>query len=128
MRLIALGVVLLGLAGCSGTSVTPPSTFIVFFNANSSVLTPEANKTIDQAATAIKHVRPSTIAIAAGNGSGNNLKLAEPRYRIVRQALEAKGVSSAVIAEASLPSEGAQVTESGNQRVEILLGLTSLTR
>jgi outer membrane protein OmpA-like peptidoglycan-associated protein len=127
MRLIALSIIVLGLAGCSATSNTPPSTFIVFFNANSAVLTQEANQTIDQAATAIKRVLPSTVAIAAGIGSRINLSLAEPRYRVVRQALETKGVSPALIAQASLPRDGAQATESGNQRVEVILGKTGLT-
>ncbi len=33
-------------------------------------------------------VRPATVAIAAADGAGNNLRLARPRYAAVRQALE----------------------------------------
>lgn len=119
-RSIALAA-LLALAACS-TSSAPPSSFNVFFNANSAALTPEATTIIEQAVAAIKQVQPATVAIAAGSGAGSNLRLAQPRYVAVRQALEAKGVSSALIAQASLPATGAAVNETGNQRVEIILG------
>ena len=108
------------LAGCS-TVPSTSSTFIVFFNANSSVIAPEALVAVDQAATAIKRNRPGTVAIAAGIAAGNNLRLAPGRYAAVRQALEARGVESRLIAQASLPSSDAAITETGNQRVEIIL-------
>jgi len=119
-RSIALAA-LLALAACT-TPGAPRMSFNVFFNANSASLTPEANSLIAQAVIAIKQVRPATIAIAAGTGAGSNLRLAQPRYVAVRQALEAKGVPSNLIAQASLPATGAAVNEIDNQRVEIILG------
>jgi outer membrane protein OmpA-like peptidoglycan-associated protein len=119
-RIIGL-IALLVLASCSVPGA-PPASFNIFFTANSAVLTPEASAAVDQAAAAIKQTHPSTVAIAAGAGAGNNLRLAQPRYAAVRQALEAKGVSPTLIAQASLPASGAAVNETGNQRVEIILG------
>jgi outer membrane protein OmpA-like peptidoglycan-associated protein len=116
------GVLLLALTGCSSmSSGPPPSTFIIFFYANSTDLLSDAATEIGRAAAAIKNVHPRTAAIAAGGASGSNLLLAEPRYLAVRQALIGKGVSSSLIAEASLPKEGIQITETANQRVEIIL-------
>lgn len=125
MRNGVFGLFLVALTGCSSmSSGPPPSTFILFFYANGTDLSSDAVTEIDRAAAAIKNVHPSTVAIAAG-GAGSNLLLAEPRYRAIRQALIGKGVSPSLIAEASLPKEGIQITESANQRVEIILGTAS---
>jgi outer membrane protein OmpA-like peptidoglycan-associated protein len=121
MRAVSIFTGLLLLGACTTASQAPAS-FNIFFAANSAVLTPEAIAAVDQAAVAIKSVRPTTVAIAAGVASGSNLRLARPRYSVVRQALEARGVASALIAQASLPDSGAAVSETGNQRVEIILG------
>jgi outer membrane protein OmpA-like peptidoglycan-associated protein len=121
MRRLAVLMGFIAVAACS-TPVAPPSSFNIFFTANSAALTPEAITAIDRAAAVIKQARPATVAIAAGVASGNNLRLARPRYTAVRQALETRGVSAAIIAQASLPDSGAEVTETGNQRVEIILG------
>ena len=119
MRKIVM-ICLLLVAACSTPST--PSSIIVFFNANSSVLTPEALASIKDAANAIKRDKPAMVVIAAGAAAGRNLQLAKPRYAAVRQALEAKGVAPSLIAQASLPSSGVVVSETGAQRVEIILG------
>ena len=99
-----------------------PSSYFVFFNANSSALTPEAATSINDAANAIRRHKPAMVVIAAGAAVDRNLQLAKSRYAAVRQALEAKGVAPSLIAQASLPSGGVVVSETGAQRVEIILG------
>ena len=119
MRKIVL-ICLLLMTACSTRST--PSSFIVFFNPNSAALTPEAVASISGAANAIKRDKPAMVVIAAGAAAGRNLQLAKPRYAAVRQALEEKGVAPSLIAQASLPSSGVVVSETGAQRVEIILG------
>jgi outer membrane protein OmpA-like peptidoglycan-associated protein len=121
MRAIALFMALLLVAGCSSTSGPGPSSFLVFFPANSVELTKEAATSLDQAAVAIKSTRPTSVIIGAGTGKGSNLKLAEPRFAAVQHGLEARGVSATLIARASLPQTEAKAGEVGNQRVEIIL-------
>jgi outer membrane protein OmpA-like peptidoglycan-associated protein len=123
IRAAAIGLALLLLVACSTASTTTASTFIVFFHAGSADLTREASASIDRAASAINRSRPTTVAIAAGVAKGNNLVLAEPRFQSVRQALEAKGVKPSLIARASLPDIDANAGETGDQRVEIILGM-----
>ncbi|MBV9549785.1 MAG: hypothetical protein JO256_08955 [Alphaproteobacteria bacterium] len=122
MRKLFVLLALLLLGACATTPAPLPSTFLIFFNANSAALTPEASSVIEQAVTAIKQRKPATVAIGAGAGAGSNLRLAGPRQAAVRQALQAAGVNPALLAPASLPNSGAEVRENGNQRVEIILG------
>ncbi len=122
MRALAWSMVLLIVAACTVTSGPPPSSFLVFFPANSVELTKEASASLDQAAAAIKSTRPASVVVAAGTGKGSNLKFAEPRFETVQGGLEARGVPASLIAHASLPQIGAISSEVGNQRVEIILG------
>jgi outer membrane protein OmpA-like peptidoglycan-associated protein len=124
MRALAWSIALLVVAGCTGISSTGPgpSSFLVFFPANSVELTKEAATSLDQAAAAIKNSRPASVVVGAGTGKGSSLKLAEPRFAAVQHGLEARGVPPKLIARASLPQTEAKTGEVGNQRVEIILG------
>jgi outer membrane protein OmpA-like peptidoglycan-associated protein len=121
MRALALSMALLVVAGCTVTSGPGPSSFLVFFPANSVELTKEAAASIDRAAAAIKSTRPASVIVGAGTGKGSNLKLAEPRFSAVQHGLEARGVPAKLVVRASLPQTEAKTGEVGNQRVEIIL-------
>jgi outer membrane protein OmpA-like peptidoglycan-associated protein len=121
MRALAWSMALLVVAGCAVTTSPGPSSFLVFFPANSVELTKEAAASIDRAAAAIKSTRPKSVIVGAGTGKGSNLKLAEPRFVVVQHGLEARGVPATLIARASLPQTEAMAGEVGNQRVEIIL-------
>jgi hypothetical protein len=123
MRVVAAGLALLALGACSSASMKPPSTFIVFFPADSTALTTDAAMSVDRAAATIKSTHPATVGIGAGVAKGNNLKLAEPRFQTVRQALEARGVPASLLARASLPDTDTKAGSAGDQRVEIILGM-----
>ena len=109
------------LAACSLAQNHYSSTFIVFFHKGSSEVTSEARSVIDQAVSAIKAVHPATVAIASGVATGDNLRLAEPRYQAIQHALVAAGVPAALIAQSSLPDAKLDVGATGDTRVEILL-------
>jgi outer membrane protein OmpA-like peptidoglycan-associated protein len=121
MRALAWTMALFVVAGCAVTSSPGPSSFLVFFPANSVELTKEAAASIDRAAAAIKSTRPKSVIVGAGTGEGSTLKLAEPRFAVVQHGLEARGVPATLIARASLPETEAKAGEVGNQRVEIIL-------
>jgi outer membrane protein OmpA-like peptidoglycan-associated protein len=121
MRALALSMALLVVAGCTVTSSPGPSSFLVFFPANSVELTKEAAASIDRAAAAIKSSHPASVIVGAGTGKGSSLKLAESRFAAVQHGLEARGVPPKLIARASLPQTEAKTGEVGNQRVEIIL-------
>jgi outer membrane protein OmpA-like peptidoglycan-associated protein len=121
MRALALSIAVFVVAGCTVISSPEPSSFLVFFPANSVELTKEASASIDRAAVAIKSGHPKSVIVGAGAGKGSNLKLAEPRFAAVQHGLEARGVPPTLIARASLPQTEAKTGEVGNQRVEIIL-------
>lgn len=123
MRALVWSLALLVVGGCTHASNPPPSSFLVFFPANSVELTREAATSLNQAAAAIKRARPASVVVGAGSGNGSNLKLAEPRFAAVQHGLEARGVPASLIARGSLPQTEANAGEVGNQRVEIILGL-----
>lgn len=121
MRAFAWSMALLIVAGCAVTSSPPPSSFLIFFPANSAELTKEAAASLDQAAAAIKSIRPASVVVGAGIGRGSNLKLAAPRFAAVQNGLETRGVRRDLIARASLPQTDVNTNEVENQRVEIIL-------
>jgi len=99
-----------------------PPVYVIFFSSGSVELSTEAHKVVDQAADAIRTNKPISVTIAAGVLAGNNLKLAQPRFEAVRQALVADGVSAELIARAAIPdTDQKEVGGTGNQRVEIRL-------
>jgi outer membrane protein OmpA-like peptidoglycan-associated protein len=109
------------LAACSLAQDHYSSTYIVFFPKGSSEVTSDAHTIIAQAVSAIKAIHPATVAIASGVATGDNLRLAEPRYQAIQQALIAGGVPAALIAQSSLPDTKLDVGATGDTRVEILL-------
>lgn len=109
------------LAGCASGGNQTATSFNVFFTANSTALSADAEATLAQAADAIRRQRPAAVTIAAGADSDANIKLAEPRYMAVRQSLETRGVAPALIARASLPQIEANAGSTALQRVEIIL-------
>lgn len=117
---IALSLCLVGLMGCSLMN-RAPNNYIVFFNAGGSDLSPAGKEIVDQAAATIKRSNLKMVAISTGVQSGDNLRLAEPRFAAVQKELIADGVSPSLIARANLTATQAQVGTPGDQRVEILL-------
>ena len=111
-----------GLGACTLFTKGGPPVYVIFFSSGSVELSIEAHKVVDQAADAIRTNKPSSVTIAAGVLAGNNLKLAQPRFEAVRQALVADGVSAELIARAAIPdTDQKEVGGTGNQRVEIRL-------
>jgi outer membrane protein OmpA-like peptidoglycan-associated protein len=121
MRPVVLFALLFVLGACSHLGNEPPPVYIVFFHQSSAEITPESRTTIAQAAAAIRRTHPAGVAIASGVAIGDNLKLAEPRFNSIRQALIAQGVDGDHSARAALPDAKLKVGATGDQRVEILL-------
>jgi flagellar motor protein MotB len=119
---IAIGAAILAaLAACTHGAQQAPPVYIVFFPKGSAEPAPESRSAIEQAAAAIRKTRPSAVALASGVAAGDNLRLAEPRFEAIRQALIAKGVPPNVIARSSLPDATLNAGPTGDTRVEILL-------
>lgn len=119
-RILTYVAILLGLASCS-IFVKAPEFYVVFFSASSTELSPEAHATVDQAARAIRETHPASVTLGAGIASGDNLKLAAPRFEAVRQALVADGVASDLIARSAIPDSNLNTGGVGDQCVEIRL-------
>ena len=109
------------LASCAHQGADTPPVFIVFFHSGSAELVPESQAIIDQAVAAIRRMHPASVALASGVASGDNLRLAEPRFASIRQALVAKGVAASLIARSSLPDAKLNAGAAGDTRVEIML-------
>ena len=119
-RILAACLAVACLAACS-TFSRAPSNYIVFFTEGASTLTPEARAIVNKAATEIRLKNPSSVAIATGVPTGDNLKLAEPRFEAIQKALIEDGVSNNIIARATLAEKQDNVTPIANQRAEIQL-------
>jgi outer membrane protein OmpA-like peptidoglycan-associated protein len=120
-RLFALSFAALLLAGCGTFLHEAPANFMVFFPASSTELSPEARAVVDKAASAIRGSHPDSVMIAAGTATGDNLKLAQPRFLAVRQALIADGVADDLIARSAIADTSLSIGATGDQRVEIRL-------
>ena len=120
-RLVAFCMGLALLAGCSSFGHEAPSSYMVFFSRGDTELSADGRAVVDKAAAAIRATHPASVLIAAGIASGNNLKLAEPRFLAVRQALIADGVSDELIARSAIADTSMSVGATGDQRVEISL-------
>jgi outer membrane protein OmpA-like peptidoglycan-associated protein len=110
------------LAGC--TSLAPTAhTYVVFFNAKSVELSPEAKEVVNLAAAAARDTHPALVVIAGEPNTvtapGYDPKLAEPRFIAVEQALVAAGVDPNTLARAELTDLEAKVGATGDRRVEI---------
>ena len=123
MKYLAILLLLVaGLGACTLFTKKGPPIYVIFFSSGSVELSTEAHKVVDQASDAIRTNKPASVTIAAGVLAGNNLKLAQPRFEAVRQALIADGVSAELIARAAIPdTDQKEVGGTGNQRVEIRL-------
>ena len=126
-RFLALTSGALLLAACSTFSQRAPATYMVFFTSGNTELSADARAVIDRAASTIRGTHPQTVMIAAGVSSGDNLKLAEPRFLAVRQALIADGVADDLIARTALSDASLSVGATGDQRVEIELSARPAT-
>jgi len=120
-RFILLSVIAATLCSCSSLGDQPAPVYIVFFHRGAIEIAPEAGTALDQAAAAIRSAHPASIAIASGVATGDNLRLAEPRFNVVRQALIARGVRAEIIARSALADSKLDVGATGDTRVEILL-------
>jgi len=121
LRLALASAILAVLVACTQGSQQSPPVYIVFFPKGSVELVPESRQIIEQAVAAIRKTRPAAIVLASGVAVGDNLRLAEPRFEAIRQALVAKNVPPALIARSSLPDAKLETGSSGDTRVEILL-------
>ncbi|MEI9889124.1 MAG: hypothetical protein WDN08_21985 [Rhizomicrobium sp.] len=120
-RLVPLSLALILVAGCSTFGGRAPDQYMVFFSSSTTVLSPDARAVVDKAASAIRSTHPDSVLIAAGIASGDNLKLAQPRFDAVREALIADGVSPDLIARTAIADASLSVGTTGDQRVEIQL-------
>jgi outer membrane protein OmpA-like peptidoglycan-associated protein len=108
------------LAGCMTTP--PPDRFIVFFNYDSSQLSPEARVVVTEAADAARRTAPAPIQLAGYTGREPNARtdddLAAQRFRTVEEALVMAGVDRARLSRVGLPEE-AQLPATAVRRIEI---------
>lgn len=125
MRFVpAVVMALMFLAGCA--SIAPAAhKYIVFFNAKSVELSPDAKEVVNLAAAAIRDTHPALVVVAGEPNTvtapGYDPRLAEPRFMAVEQALAAAGVDSNTMARAELTDLEAKVGATGDRRVEIRL-------
>jgi len=111
--------------------VAPPQNFIVFFDFDKAVLTPEARQVLDQAAQYAKANGKATIDVTGYTDlSGTvayNQRLSERRAHVVAEYLEGKGIPKRAIAEAGRGKSNPRVPtadgvrEPQNRRVEITM-------
>jgi outer membrane protein OmpA-like peptidoglycan-associated protein len=120
-RMLALSLALGLLGGCSSIMHEAPAKYLVFFSSSNTVLSPDARAVVDHAAADIRATHPDSVMIAAGAATGDNLKLAQPRFDAVRAALLADGVSDDLIARSAIADASLSVGATGDQRVEIKL-------
>ncbi|MEI9932902.1 MAG: hypothetical protein WDM89_20795 [Rhizomicrobium sp.] len=103
-----------------------PGTYVVFFDAKSTVLDPEGRKIVDLAAKDILAKKPAHVTLAGEPWDtpkvpGFNPAYSEARFSAVSDALAADGVGRNLITRAPLTDAEAQVNPSGKRRVEIRL-------
>ena len=121
MRLPGYVAIAVLLTGCSVFVHPAPANYMVFFPSSNTELSADARAVVDSAAADIRAHRPESVMIAAGIASGDNLKLAQPRFLAVREALIADGVSEDLIARTAIADASLSVGTTGDQRVEIKL-------
>ncbi len=121
MRLIPLSIVLVLLAGCAAFDRQAPDQYMVFFSSGNIELSPDARAVVAKAASTIRNTHPQSVMIAAGEATGDNLKLAQPRFNAVRDALIADGVDPELIARTAIADTALNAGATGDQRVEIKL-------
>lgn len=120
---IALALLCVVLAGCQTVSSVfhgTPSTFIVFFQAGSAQMEPDAAAIVHDAASAVNRTHPQSVIIAAGVAAG--MELSQPRFAAVRQALIDDGVDQDLIARSAIADPKLDIAPA-RQRVEIRLAM-----
>ncbi|MGH6870777.1 MAG: hypothetical protein ACREHE_04645 [Rhizomicrobium sp.] len=128
MRKLVVAIVALSLSGCGTFSFLshPPRVFVVFFPDKSVTLTADAAKIVDDAAAAAKADGARQVQLTGPStkiAPGYDPALAEPRIKLVENALVADGVAAERIVIASETTDGVNVKSdpSGAQRVEMRL-------
>jgi len=125
-----LAALALGAAGCK-TAPPPkpdaPRNYVLFFRFDRADLSPEARQIIDQAATGIKLLHPSTVAVAGFTDKigtpGHNQHLAERRIAAVEEALTADGIDPKLFLKIALGDSEPLAEGTGDRRVEIRLSV-----
>lgn len=113
------------LAACAAFEQSPEGPFLVFFEADSAELTPEAHAIAVQAAAAARAQKPSTVAVlgfASKEGpAAANKALSERRVHAVERALVEAGVAPALLRPAAVGEAGAKRADVSERYVEIVL-------
>jgi hypothetical protein len=94
-RFLAI-VLLAALAGCSGTKLDQPRSYLVYFDTDSAALTPDGTRIVGTIVDGVKDVSPSKVVVA-GRADGNtahDATLADQRAVAVMQALTQRGVAA----------------------------------
>jgi outer membrane protein OmpA-like peptidoglycan-associated protein len=108
----ALFAVLFAIAGSSNQPVEARQS-VVFFRADSSVLTPEARQVVVRTAAAIRETRPAKIMVEghADGGTPHDERLASQRARTVISALEDAGLAATPVelSQAVPPAEASEL-------------------
>lgn len=116
----------LGITGCKSKPEMPRN-YVLFFHFDSADLTPEARAIVDQAATGIKALGPSTVGIAGFTDKigtlAHNQDLSERRITAVEAALTADGVAPKLFLEIPLGDSEPVMEPTGDRRVEIRLSV-----
>lgn len=130
LKIVIAGALLaLVLAGCQAKPAAPvatasvPHNYIVFFRFDSADLTPDAHKVVDQAAAAIKDLKPSTVSLAGftdqDGTTAHNLHLSERRVAAVEQELAMDGVDPKLVLRIPLGESEAALEGTADRRIEI---------
>ena len=121
---IAIALLCISLGSCATAhdyGYGPQNHFIVFFSGKGTVLSPDGQTIVKNAAARIGTSRPTSVVIESGVDAGGDL--AEPRFTAVRQALIDNGVAQNLIARSAIPGPklAGNNNTTGDQRVEIRL-------
>jgi hypothetical protein len=124
LRSLSLAVLIAGLvAGCQSHGPPAPQTYLLFFTQDSTELSPDARKVVDQAAAGIAKAKPSTVQIAGyADEPGTpayNLHVSEKRIAAVETALVADGVAPGTILRIPLGDQDPTIGGTGDRRIEI---------
>ncbi len=127
MRKLYILTLLLGLGGCGTFDfMSPPSVYVVFFQAHGTALTDDGRHIVDHVAADAKTQSAKIIQLTGPStqvAPGYDPSLAEPRIDAVEAALIADGIGKDRIVRTSETTDGLNVTHdpSGAQRVEMRL-------
>jgi outer membrane protein OmpA-like peptidoglycan-associated protein len=118
--------VLLVLVEACTTTPRQPKRFDIFFQVNSSKLTPEGRQVVDAIVAQIRDSKPSSVEVE-GEADGTvprDAQLADQRATAVTNALKAAGVDPATIAQHAalvLPAQTDSTTHISTHKVTVQL-------